>query len=291
MQEVRDVQRYTIVGAIVNILLAVLKITAGIVGFSQALIADGIHSFSDLISDISIIWGSKYWHAAPDKEHPYGHGRIETFVSIGIGIILLMTGIEFMKMGIMNIYHQVVRRPTMIVLFAAVLSVVSKEILYRWTYRKGKQIASRGLIANAWHHRTDALSSVPVIIAFILTRISEELYFVDSIATIIIALFLLKASWDIIWPCIQEMMETQIYDYITKELERLANEHEEIQDPHHILVRKVGNLYYVEMHIKVAGDMNVRKAHSLTQEIKHKAKDYNENIADITVCVEPNDEE
>lgn len=286
-----QIQKCTIIGAIVNVLLAVFKIGVGIIGFSQALIADGIHSLSDLISDISIVWGAKYWNADPDEKHPYGHGRIETFVSAGIGIILMLAGFEFFKMAILTIYHDVEREPSVLVLVVAVCSVLSKEILYRWTLREGKRQNSSALVANAWHHRTDAISSIPVIVAFVATRVAENMYFVDAIATTLIAILLVKAGWDIIWPCIQELMETQMYDDIANQVCTFADEHEKICDAHNIRIRKVGNLYYIEMHIMVDGNSKVTECHCITTEMREKVKDYNQNIADITIHVEPYCEE
>ncbi|WP_439899327.1 cation diffusion facilitator family transporter [Photobacterium kishitanii] len=164
---VKLIQKVTWVGSIANIALAFIKITVGKLTGSQALIADGVHSFSDLVTDTAIIIGSRYWTAPADTEHPYGHGRFETLTNIFIGFILAIVGIGIGWDSLHSISTQSHSQPGILAFSAAVASIVVKEALYRWTAIQAKSINSRALYANAWHHRSDALSSLPVAIAVI----------------------------------------------------------------------------------------------------------------------------
>lgn len=166
-QTVQVIRKATWIGSIANIILAVVKITIGKLTNSQALIADGVHSFSDLVTDAAILIGAKFWTAPADKEHPYGHGRFETLTNIFIGILLAFVGIGIGWESLHSISQEQHNSPSLLAFGAAVASIVVKEILYRWTVIQAKKVNSRALFANAWHHRSDALSSLPVAIAVI----------------------------------------------------------------------------------------------------------------------------
>lgn len=210
------IHKATWVGSIANVALALLKITVGKVTGSQALIADGVHSFSDLVTDTAILIGSRYWTAPADKEHPYGHGRFETLTNIFIGVILAIVGIGIGWDSINSIGNEAKTNPGMLAFGAAVASILVKEILYRWTVVQAKKINSRALHANAWHHRSDALSSLPVAIAVIANYFVPDLHYLDQVAALLVTAMILKAAFEILWPAIMEITEAEADSDIEK---------------------------------------------------------------------------
>lgn len=285
-----QIRKITVIGAIINIILSVSKILVGYLSFSQALIADGIHSLSDLISDGAVLIGSKYWADEPDKKHPYGHGRIETLVTLGIGIALAVVAIGMIREALLAINEVHANTPGVLALIVALSSILSKEIIYRWTIKTGKKINSRALIANAWHHRTDAFSSIPVAVAVIGVWVFPQLTYLDHIAAILVSLMLLKAAWDIASPCISEIMEEQDYHDIDNKVEEITEGISYIYDAHNIKTRRVGTLIFVEMHILVDGNMTVNKSHQLADDIEEELKKMNNQIYEVTIHIEPKNE-
>lgn len=285
--DIRTIQKITWLGAFINILLAAAKILVGIIAFSQSLIADGIHSLSDLVTDAAVLIGSKFWGNEPDKKHPYGHGRIETLVSLGIGIGLAIVAIGIIRDAILSFKHPQVTPPGWIAFIVALISVASKEYIFRLTVKTGKKINSRALIANAWHHRTDALSSIPVALAVIGTHVFPTFVYFDQIATIIVSLMLLKAAYDIAHPCISELMEEQVHVDIEGDLLKITDKYPQIVNLHDIRIRRVGTMHFIEMHMFVKGDMSVNTSHALTEEIESTLHKNNQQIADVTIHIEP----
>lgn len=286
-----QIRKITVIGAIINIILSVSKILVGYLSFSQALIADGIHSLSDLISDGAVLIGSKYWGDEPDKKHPYGHGRIETLVTLGIGIALAVVAIGMIRESLLAINEVRANTPGVLALVVALVSVLSKEIIYRWTIKVGKKVNSRALIANAWHHRTDAFSSIPVAVAVIGIWIFPQLTYLDNIAAILVSLMLIKAAWDIASPCISEIMEEHDYNEIDNKVVQITESMPNIYDAHNIKTRRVGMLIFVEMHILVDGNMTVSSSHQLADKIEEELKKMNNQIYEVTIHIEPKDEE
>ena len=270
-----------------NIFLAAVKISVGSLACSQALIADGFHSLSDLITDGAVIIGSKFWGMKYDDKHPYGHQRIETMISFLIALILagVATGICWEAVSTMQEPDE--SSPGLIALFVALISIISKEILYRWTIKKGKDIDSMALISNAWHHRSDALSSVPVAIAVGVTFFLPDLAYLDHIAAIIVSAMLLKASWNIALPCINEIMDTQGDAKLSETLEGIKKKEKRILEFHKIRSRTSGFSVFVDLHMLVDPTMNVADSHSITKKVEEKLKEHNPRIIDVTIHVEP----
>ena len=285
MQTIRKV---TIVGSIVNILLAVLKTVVGYYTGSKALIADGTHSFTDLISDFAILWGSKFWNELQDEKHPYGHYKIETMVTLSIAFLLCSAGFSILYSSVKSLQHPGLKTiHPMAVIIVAMLSVVSKEVLYQWTNRKAQQIKSKALAANAWHHRSDALSSIPVVISAIFTYIHPNLAYFDSIAAVIICIMLFKAAWTTALPCINELLDTQSDKGLPMYLNTLIPEYKGLKEFHKIRSRSSGNMIFVDMHMLVDEKMTVGESHEMTKKIESKISEYNKKIIDITIHVEP----
>jgi cation diffusion facilitator family transporter len=203
----QQIKKITIIGMIVNIFLAIIKIAAGYFGRSQAVLADGVHSLSDLSTDIAIIIGANYWTAPPDASHPHGHRRIETAVSVFIGIILVIVGAGIAYGAANSIITKEGASPDIIAFYAALASIVLKEIIYQITLRTGKKIKSSALIANAWHHRTDALSSIPAAAAVLAAILKPEWWFIDALGALLVSVFIIHASIKIIWPAFNELTD------------------------------------------------------------------------------------
>ncbi len=184
MDSQKRIQRVTLFGSAINIFLSLIKIIGGVWVKSSSLVADGVHSFSDLITDFAVLFGMRFWSKAPDSDHPYGHGRIETFITMFIGVFLGGVGVYMAYEAVLGIIHYTPIRLSWVAFGVAVFSIVVKEGLYRITRRIGEEVNSRAMAANAWHHRSDAFSSIPVALAVIISRIFPGIKYLDQLATI-----------------------------------------------------------------------------------------------------------
>lgn len=287
MNQEKEIKKMTIGGSIGNVLLAGLKISVGVFSKSQALIADGVHSLSDLITDIVILIGVREWTRPADKEHPYGHGRIETLTSIFIGVVLSVVAFILGRNALISFTQETNNALGWPAFVIAIISIIVKEILFKLTVKKGKKINSRALISNAWHHRSDALSSVPVALAVLLEKIFPGLPYIDPIATLIITLFLIKASWNILLPCFKELLESREDTSLETSIETLSKEIKEIKEVHKIRIRRVGSALLLDLHMLVNREMTIEKAHMISSKLETKIKEMDENISDILVHIEP----
>jgi len=281
------VRRVTWIGAAANVLLAAAKMLVGWISHSQALLADGVHSLSDLVTDAAVLVGSQYWNAEPDAEHPYGHGRIETFVSIGIGgaLIAASTGIMVRALGTMTQNH--LTPPRWGALAVALVSIITKEWLFRWTAAAGGRVHCRALVANAWHHRSDALSSIPVAVAVLGGYLFPRVVYLDHIAAVIVGVLLMRAAWRIARPGISELMEARCDTDISEVLTNAQRTHPEIRETHKVRGRHVGGACFVDLHMLVDSAMSVKDSHDLAESLKHTIMEHEPSIADVTVHVEP----
>ena len=190
----RYVRKVTWIGLLINIGLSILKFAAGYFGRSQALIADAIHSLTDTTTDVAVIAGSHFWFRPPDENHPYGHRRLETLVTVFIGLMLAAAGIGIGWDAVSTLHEKDSSSPGWIALYAAMLSILTKEVLYRWTAVAGKRVKSSALAANAWHHRTDAISSIPVLIAVGGALIFPSWSFLDHVGAVVVSIFIMHAA-------------------------------------------------------------------------------------------------
>ncbi len=293
LEKGKAVRKVTWIGAIANLILSIGKVVTGVFFSSQALIADGIHSFSDLVSDGAILIGERYWSTKPDADHPYGHGRIETLVTLVIGVLLAgaALGICWRALsGMMEPREVMLGWP---VLSAALASILIKEVLYRWTIAVGHRVRSRVLVANGWHHRTDALSSIPVAMAVIMSWVMPGVPHLDLIAAILVSAMLLKAAGNIVWPCLRELMDVQSGADVASLLEEIRKEEgfRDIREVHRVRTRQLGSTLIVDLHMLVTGGMTVKASHDLAEQVVERLKEANATIADVTVHVEPWEEE
>lgn len=286
-QQAKKVREVTWLSVAINILLTGAKLTVGILGNSQALVADGVHSLSDFVTDGAIILGSRFWSKEPDKDHPYGHGRIETMITIGIAVVLCVAAFGIAIEAIKTIGENSGQTPGFLVLVVAAVSVVLKEMLYRITKKAGEKYKSPAVVANAWHHRTDAISSIPVFVAALVIRFFPQYYFLDNIAAILVSILLLKAAWDIVKPSLSEIMEAQIHDDIIETLHKLEKKYPQVHEFHKIRIRSVGGAHYVELHMITDGSITVKEAHDITDNIKEDLIMAHDDLNDVTIHVEP----
>lgn len=279
--------RVTIIGAAVNVFLAILKLIIGTIGNSRALIADAVHSVSDLASDIVVLLGLHFGEQPPDKNHHYGHKKIETATEIVLGIILMGVAVKLAYDSGAAIWFNEVKHPTSITLIAAIISVISKEILFQWTKRVGEKTNSRIIIANAWHHRSDAYSSVAVLIGLVFTQISPRFAFMDIVASLVVSLLIFKVGGGIVLEGYRKIIDTAPpANYVDKTLV-LISEYPGVKNPHNLKMRYIGNAIHMEVHIEVDPDMSVREGHEIAAGIKHLIKDKDKRVVDVTVHIEP----
>ena len=287
--QTREIRRVTLWGLLVNLLLSIMKFVFGILGRSQALVADGVHSLSDSATDIVVLIGVKYWSAPADERHPHGHGRIETFVTIIIGATLGIVGIGLVYQALDALRTPPDIVPGWIVFVAACLSIVSKEILYRWNMRVGRATGSMALMANAWHHRSDSLSSVPVGLVVLGTRLNPSWTFLDPVAALIVSALILQAAWKVIWPAINQLLDEAASQKEREDLRSIIMSTEGVRDAHAIRTRHIGNGLQVDLHLQVEPTISVREGHDIAGYVKHRLLQEGPDVVDVLIHVEPYD--
>jgi cation diffusion facilitator family transporter len=284
-----EVRRVTWVGLGWNVVLSIGKFFAGYFGGSQALVADAIHSASDFMTDIAVIVGSRFWNSPPDSRHPYGHRRFETLISVGIGLAVCAVGIGIGYNAVVALKNGEQSQPEWIAAIMAFLSIVVKEILFRYTQSKGKSIRSLALEANAWHHRSDAYSSIPVLVAVLGGIVVPDLWFADSVGAIIVACFILHSGFEIAWPGIHQVADEGASDEVIEKLQKIALECPNVISIHGFRTRYVGSDLHVDLHVVVPADMTLLAAHDLAEEVERRIIDAGENVVDALVHIDPYD--
>ncbi len=283
----KTIRKVTWVGLLANVLLAGFKFLAGIIGSSQALVADAIHSLTDLTTDIAVIAGSHYWSRPPDESHPYGHRRMETLVTVFIGIILAAAGVGVGWKAISTLHAKHAASPGWIAVLAALLSIICKEAIYRWTAIIGRRVKSSALAANAWHHRTDAISSVPVLIAVAGARVFPSWSFLDHLGAAVVSILILYASIKIMWPGLGELIDAGAPTEIRKRIRTSALENEDVLQVHDIRTRYVSSSIQVDLHIVVEGSITVREGHDIADDVKDRIITQIQEVLDVIVHVDP----
>ncbi len=281
------IQQITLIGLVANILLSIVKFIIGFFGNSQAVIADALHSFSDTTSDFVILFGVKYWTAPPDEDHPYGHQKIESFITIMIGFILLIVAGGIGYSGISNLINGSQPKLGWIAIIGPLISIILKEILFKITYKVGLEINSSSLKANAWHHRTDALSSIPVFIAVVASLIDPRLAFLDQIGAIIVSAFIIKVGLEILFTNINDLMDTGISRAQIETLEKTIIAIENVKGVHKLRTRKLANYIYIDLHLEVDGQMSVIDGHDISEQVQQTIIKNNPKIIDVMVHLEP----
>ena len=287
MDPARTIRQVSILGLVVNLFLSGLKITAGFLAASQAVVADGFHSLSDCITDIIVIVGVKYWSMPPDENHPYGHQRIETIISVVVGLALAVTAIALGYDAALSLTSPRREVPGILALVAAVFSIIFKEALFQYTVRIGKKIRSTALEANAWHHRSDAFSSIPVAIAVVAVWLFPRFYFFDSIAAILVSLFILHTAWKIVRPNLGQLTDEAAEAQIIAQIETISRDVPGVEDVHAIRTRNAGSDVFVDLHVLVKQHLTIHEGHEIAAKVKHTLLDANNSIKDVLVHIEP----
>jgi cation diffusion facilitator family transporter len=282
-----QIQNITILSLAVNIILSIFKFIIGFLGNSQAVVADALHSFSDTSSDIVILFGVKYWTAPPDEDHPYGHHKIESCTTIIIGFILLFVAGSIGYNGIVSLMDYKQTQLNWIVTIGPVISIIAKEILFKITYKVGIKINSPSLKANAWHHRTDAISSIPVLIAVLASLIDPRLGFLDQIGAIVVSAFIIKVGFEILFTNINDLLDTGISKEKIIEIEETITAIKDVKGVHKLRTRKLANYIYIDLHLEVDGQMSVLQGHDISEEVKQGLIQSNPKIIDVMVHLEP----
>jgi len=283
----RAARSVTVVGALVNTILILLKFFAGIFGSSQALIADAVHSVSDLFTDVVVLLGIRIGRKPPDEGHPFGHARIETLASTIVGIALITTALYLGIKASLNIYHHNEYYPTGLALIAAVVSIALKEAIFHYTIHTGRRIKSQLIIANAWHHRSDALSSVAVLLGVAGTRIKPSWHILDSFAALLVSFFIVKVGLEILRIALREFIDTAPKPEIISKIEQCALTVDGVLDTHDLRVRTSGGFYQMEIHIVVDGQLTVAEGHRIAKAVESCLVKDVDNLDRIIVHVDP----
>lgn len=273
----KKIFRVTIVGSIVNFLLVAFKFMAGILGNSAAMVADAVHSLSDFLTDIVVLVFVKVSGKPEDATHNYGHGKYETLATVIIGAALLVVGLGIFYNGMTGVVAcfkgNPPAAPGMLAFVAAVLSMVSKEIVYQYTVRTGKALNSHALVANAWHHRSDALSSIGTLLGIGgAIFLGEKWTVLDSLAAVIVSVFIVKVAIQIAKPGIDELLEKSLPKEVEDRILKIILSFPGVNAPHQLRTRRIGNNYAIEVCIRINGDCTLREAHSLADGIEKRLK-------------------
>lgn len=280
-----QIKSVTYLGIAVNIALAIIKIAVGLLAASLALVADGVHSLSDLATDAVLLLGVRLGAKAPDGSHPYGHGRAETLSAGLIAIILICVGGAMIYYGTMAIAREEVTAPHVGVLLAAIVSIAAKEWLYRVTRKVAVKSHSPALYANAWHHRSDALSSVAVVIGFISLKFGFD--HGDQAAAIAVGTMVIWVGVTVIGDCVRELAESSVDSDTIDEIESILGSDTSVQHWHKLRTRTVGREVFLDLHILVDPDLNVAAAHEITVRLEKALGEKILRPTNITIHIEP----
>jgi cation diffusion facilitator family transporter len=287
----RAVRRVTLVGLVINLVLAALKFALGVAGRSQALVTDAVHSLSDCVTDVMVILGAPFWSAPADAEHPYGHGRIETVVTLAIGAFLAAAGAGMGYRAFVSLAGPPPDAPGWAALVGAIVSITIKEALYQWTARTGRRVKSSALVANAWHHRSDALSSVPVAAVVLGTMAVPGWTFLDPLGAVIVSLMILHAAWRIMRPAMDQLIDRGATRAERGRLRELARGTHGVMAVHALRTRYIGSGLYVDLHVLVEPELTVREGHNIAGAVKQRLLTQGADVVDVLVHIEPYDAE
>lgn len=286
------IYRVTIVGAVLNLVLIIFKMLAGILGRSGAMVADAIHSLSDFVTDVIVLVFVRISNKPRDVDHDYGHGKYETLATALIGVLLFVVGVGVLAGGCSSILAylrgETLRQPGMVALWAAVVSVVTKEWLYRYTRAVGRRANSKAVVANAWHHRSDALSSVGTMVGVGgAIFLGEDWRVLDPLAAVVVSVFILKVSVDLVRPCVDELLEKSLPEDMERDITRLVLSVGGVAHLHNLCTRRIGNNVAIEFHICMDGNLSLTEAHRTASHIEELLREAYGERTHIVIHVEP----
>ena len=288
----KEIFRITWIGSIVNFLLLIVKFLAGIIGHSAAMVADAVHSLSDFVTDIIVILFVRISGKPEDEGHDYGHGKYETLATAIIGIILFFVGVGILVNGATSVINTLngkpLAPPSILALIVAGVSIITKEALYQYTVIKGEHLNSQALTANAWHHRSDAFSSIGTLAGIGgAICLGEKWRVLDPIAAIVVSLFIMKVSIKLLKPCVDELLERSLPAETENKILDIILSFSEVSSPHHLRTRRIGNNIAIEVHIRMDGNISLLDAHTLASKIEQRLKAEFGEKTHIGVHMEP----
>ena len=292
MERSREICRVTLWGGVMNALLLVFKFVAGILGHSAAMVADAVHSLSDFVTDIIVLAFVRISAKPKDRSHDYGHGKYETLALTVIGFMLLAVALGIIYGGLMKIIAwsrgELLPAPGMLALLAALLSIVLKEGVFHYTIVKAKELESQALEANAWHHRSDALSSIGTAIGIGgAIFLGQRWAVLDPLASVVVGIFIAKVSLDLLRGGIGDLTEQSLPDEVEQEILQLAGSVEGVEEPHDLRTRRIGNHYAIELHILMDGNVPLLVAHDKASEVEERLRKRYGEQTHVVVHVEP----
>lgn len=292
MKREDEIARVTLVGSIVNLLLVCLKAVAGLAGHSAAMISDAVHSLSDFVTDIVVLVFVRVSGRPKDEDHDFGHGKYETIATFFIGIALAAAAVGIVVSGAQKLAAWLqgaeLQTPGMLALWAALISIVVKELLYQYTRIKGRHLDSPALVANAWHHRSDALSSIGAAIGIggaIL--LGKRWAVLDPLASIVVGAMMVKVAWDLLGPSFRELTDSSLPASTEAEMLEIIRGVEGVKDPHNLRTRRIGKLIAAEVHIRLDGAQSLSDAHEKASEVERRFKQHFGPQSHIIVHMEP----
>ncbi len=292
MNREKEIVRITLWGTVVNVLLTAVKFVAGVIGCSAAMIADAVHSLTDLLTDFVVLLFVKISYRPADAEHPYGHGKYETLATTMVAIALLAAGGLLLAGGIERIMSALrgeeLALPGRIALWAALISIAAKETIYWFTVRVARRTESQALEANAWHHRTDALSSVATALG-----IGGALLFggrwavLDPVAAVLVSVFILVAAGKLLHEAVQELLEKRLPEEVENEIRAIVAQDGEMKELHKLRTRRVGNVCSIEMHLRMPGSVSLNEAHRHSMDLERRLRERFGQNTMISIHLEP----
>ncbi len=292
MNREKEIYKVTLVGSAGNVALLTFKFIAGVMGHSSAMIADAVHSLSDFITDV-IVLAFVHVSAKPqDKDHDYGHGKYETFASFIIGLALMAAATGIIVSGVAKLIDwaggKQLAAPGWLALAAAVISIIVKEILFRYTAISGKRLDSQALVANAWHHRSDALSSIGTTVGIggaIL--LGNRWTVLDPLASVVVGAMLVKVSINLLRASVGELTESSLSNDIEKEIVDIICSFPDVSEPHNLRTRRIGNRFAIEAHVRMDGNLPLTVAHDRASAIEQRIRQRFGPQTHVTIHMEP----
>ena len=292
MTREKEIYMVTLVGSAGNAALLTFKFIAGILGHSSAMIADAVHSLSDFVTDLVVLVFVSISAKPQDQSHDYGHGKFETIATFLIGLALAGAAIGIIASGILKLAAwwngESLEAPGWIALWAALLSILIKELLYQYTARKGRQLESQVMIANAWHHRSDALSSVGAAIGIGgAIWLGQRWTVLDPIASVVVGLMLIKVAFELLKSSVGELTESSLPADTEQEIVQIIQSFDDVRQPHNLRTRRIGNRIAIEVHVRMDGRLPLLQVHQRATAIEHKLKERFGEKTHVTLHMEP----
>ena len=286
----QSIKRVTLIGSAIDFLLGVVKIVVGWLASSQSLIADGVHSLSDLFTDFIVLFAAKHGSKAPDEDHPYGHGRFETIATVILGVSLMLVAVGITWDAIHRLFNpELLLHPGVWALVVAAVSIVAKEAIYHYTMRVAKQVRSHMLEANAWHSRSDAISSIVVLVGVGGTMLG--LNYLDAIAAVGVALMIAKIGWDMAWNSFYELSDKGLDEEQLQVIRAAVMQLPGAKQVHNLRSRRMGHHALVDVHVQVDSRLTVSEGHKVALAVEQAIKDCDLGVSDVTVHIDPEDDE